>query len=173
MRKFRRKRWGVMAVCVAIMLLFTYSVTLAGVDDSTVDGLYAPGDGIETVESPAVDVPDTGLEQDDPMTIDAVDAQVESSLSDEEPVPDVQGFGTADSEIEVSDDPADSTLVAAGQPTQAEVLRDDNQVYCSKPPRLDKSSLKFVGQGTAPGVDSVKVKKVVDVPLRQKQPTFP
>ena len=57
------------------------------------------------------------------MTIDAVDAQVESSLSDEEPVPDVQGFGTADSEIEVSDDPADSTLVAAGQPTQAEVLR--------------------------------------------------
>ena len=56
MRKFRRKRWGVMAVCVAIMLLFTYSVTLAGVDDSTVDGLYAPGDGIETVESPAVDV---------------------------------------------------------------------------------------------------------------------
>ena len=43
MRKFRRKRWGVMAVCVAIMLLFTYSVTLAGVDDSTVDGLYAPG----------------------------------------------------------------------------------------------------------------------------------
>ena len=60
------------------------------------------------------------------MTIDAVDAQVESSLSDE-PVPDVQGLVLLTVRLRYPMT-VDSTLVAAGQPTQAEVLRDDNQV---------------------------------------------